>query len=116
MGMVVAQASGRYEGEGGQSVNIKIIDFGGATGVGAMAAFGWASVEVDRETENGYEKTTTIAGHKAKESYNREGKNGDVQLMVANRFMVEIETNGLQADEMKALVSKVDLGALASLK
>lgn len=37
----------------------------------------WSMIDRDKETENGYEKTTTYKGNKAYEKYNSKNKNGE---------------------------------------
>lgn len=114
MGMSIAKAEARYENDGA-SVKITVSDFGGLSGFAAMAQFGWAMQEIDRETENGYEKTITLAGNKAIEKYNKEGKNGEVRIMIKSRFMVEIEGNGIDMAAIKAAAAKLPMDKLAAL-
>ncbi len=117
MGMTIARADARYEGETrGPDIRVKINDFAGATGVSAMAALGFARVEVDREDENGYEKTVTIGGHKALEKYNHKTKRGRLQILVADRFLTEIETDDMTPEDLRKAVGGLDLAALAALK
>jgi hypothetical protein len=114
-GMTIASAEGRYSDDAEQTITIKLSDIGGAAMMGAMQ-FGWASMEVDKETDTGFERTTTIAGHKALEKYDTEEKRGETQVMVNKRFMLEVDGNGVTAEAIKAAVGKVDLAKLAALK
>jgi hypothetical protein len=71
----------------------------------------------EKETSEGYEKSTTIAGQPAFEKWNTESKNGEVTAIVGKRFLVSIEGNDI--DDVKALrevVGKIDLAKLAALK
>jgi hypothetical protein len=114
MGMGVSQAEGKYRGDGNARMEVKIIDTAGVGGL-AMAAFGLAMVEIDKETEDGYEKTTTLGGRKAFEKYNNKSKRGEVKVLVGNRFVVEIDGDEVSADDLKSAVGKVDLGKLEKL-
>ncbi len=114
MGMTLSFAEGQYEGADG-SIEIKISDFGG-TGFATMMAAGWSMQEIDRETETGFERTTTIGGHKAKETYDSENKGGQTEVLVAGRFLVEVVGSEVTAEAIKAAVDKIDLGKLAGLK
>ena len=116
MGFIVSNAQARYEAEDGGRITVKITDMGAVAGVAAMAGYAWAMAEIDRETESGYERTVTIGGHRGYEKYNREGKSGEVSLLVANRFVVEIDGDGITMEALKAAVDKVDLGKLESMK
>ena len=115
MGFVFSDAEGRYEAEDGGRISIKITDLG-AGGVAAMAAFGWMIAEVDRETENGYEKTTTIKGNKGYEKYNRQGRDGEMNLLVAGRFMLEVNGSNTAMEAIKDALDKVDLGKLEQMR
>ena len=114
LGMTVSFAEGRYE-VGGGSIEIKISDFGG-TGFATMMAAAWASGEIDRETETGFERTTTINGNKAKEEYDSANKAGSTDVLVAGRFLVEVSGDDVSAEAIRAAVEKVDLAKLAALK
>jgi hypothetical protein len=114
MGMGVSQARGKYKGDGNARIDLKIIDTAGVGGM-AMAAFGLAMVEVDKETEDGYEKTTSLDGRKAFEKYNNRSKRGEVKVLVGNRFVVELDGDDVSADDLKSAVAKLDLGKLEKL-
>lgn len=114
MGMTVVYAEGRYE-SGDSTIEIKMSDYGG-TGMAAMMAAGWTMQEIDRETETGFERTTTIGGFKAKETYDSADKNGTTEVLVAGRFLVEVTGSGVKAEAIKAAVGKIDLSKLAALK
>lgn len=116
-GMMVSEAEGSYEGEnGGPSISMKITDISGTGGLGAMAHTAWASAEVDNETDDGYEKTTTISGFKALEKFNTKGKNGEIQVLVDRRFVVEVRGSDVTVEQLKGALGTIDLKKLAELK
>lgn len=49
----------------------------------------WASVEIDRETETGYEKSTVLGGNKAFEKYDTRSRRGEIKVLVGGRFIAE---------------------------
>jgi hypothetical protein len=116
MGMVVSHADGEYSGEGGAHLSVKITDIGNVTGPLGLGLAGWAMVEVDRETETGYEKSTVLGGNKAFEKYDSRSKRGEVNVLVGNRFVVEVKGRDLKMEDMKAVAGKLDLAKLGSLK
>jgi hypothetical protein len=116
MGMVVSHADGEYSGEGGAHLSVKITDIGNVTGPLGLGLAGWAMVEVDRETETGYEKSTVLGGNKAFEKYDSRSKHGEVNILVGNRFVVEVKGRDVKMDDMKGVAGKLDLAKLASLK
>lgn len=117
MGFTMSRAEARYETQGtNASIRIEISDAGAMTGMAAMAAFAWASMEVDRETETGYEKTTTIKGYRGYEKFDRQTNFAELSILVGGRFMVELEGNEVGIDGLKAALDKLDLGKLEGMK
>ncbi len=116
LGMLVSYAEARYESDSGGSIEIKITDNSGLGPLMALSQAGWTTMEIDQETETGYERTTTIGGSKALEKYDSTGRSGEIQIMVDNRFMVQITVNGVDAAAMKAAAETIDLKKLAEIK
>ena len=113
-GFTISQAEGTYaDSTGGGSATLAVSDLGGA-GVAIMMAAAWTMAEIDQETDTSFERTTEIGGHPGYESYDRESRSGDVQILVADRFLVKAEGSGLEADALRDLVTSVDLRELAS--
>lgn len=117
MGFTMSNAEGEYQTEdGSMSMRIQISDIGAMTGAAAMAAFAWASMTVDRENENSYEKSTTVKGFRALEKYDRSNKSGELSVLVAGRFSVEVSGNQVTMDAIKGTFDKIDLGKLEAMK
>ena len=114
LGMGASSAKGKYEGAGGARLKIEISDLAGIGAI-ALGGFGLAAVEVDKETETGYERTTTLAGHKAFEKYDSKSRRGEINVLVANRFVVEIDGEGVPMEAIKEAMTKVDVGKLTAL-
>ena len=115
MGMTVSQAEGTYEaGEG--HIEINITDNGGMGGIMAFAQAAWASSEIDRETDTGFERTTSYGSHKAREEFDNEDQRGEIEILVASRFMVKVSGYKVTWDMLQAAAKKVNLDALAALK
>ena len=116
MGFTVSTASAKYKGEGEENLNIEIVDTGGIAGVSTMALAGWSMAEIDKETTTGYEKTTKIEGYKAFEKYDNEGKSGEVNVLVADRFVVNVQGDHITVDQLKNALKDLDLAKLGNLK
>lgn len=117
-GMATSFAEARYEdADGSQRVTVKITDVGSMT---SLIAFGmaWMNMVIDKESTNGYERTTKIDGHPALEKFEQgEGySNGEVTVVVVNRYIVEVTGNGVTMDNLKSALDDVDLSKLASMK
>jgi hypothetical protein len=57
-----------------------------------------------------------IDGHKAFEMWDRETQKGEIQLLVDDRFVVEVHGKYVTMDQIKAALAKIDLKKLAALK
>lgn len=117
MGINVSTANADYgDQDKNQSMDIKITDLGSVSGLSALAAYGWYMVDVDKENDNGYEKTITYKGYKAYEKYDNNGKYGELNVLVAKRFVVEVNGNNVTMDQMKSALGTIDLSKLESMK
>lgn len=115
LGMTVSYAVADYQSEDGQYLSIKISDMGGAGSLGTLMS-SWSLSEIDRESDTGYERTTMLKGQKALEKYERDTKSGEIQIMAAQRFMIEISGTGVSEQTMREAVDKLDLDKLATLQ
>lgn len=116
MGMSVAFAEAKYRAEDGGEITIKISDNSGMGGLMGFAQQAFGTMEVDRETETGFERTTQYGKHKATEEYDNEEKEGEVEIMVDSRFAVEVEGRNVTWKAVEAAAKSLDLDKLASLK
>ncbi|MBN2413512.1 hypothetical protein JXQ31_17675 [candidate division KSB1 bacterium] len=114
-GINVSEAEADYENEG-RSVNIKIMDMASMKKMVMMAQFGWMMADFDRETDSGYEKTMTFKGYKGYEKYDTESQWGEINLFVAERFVVEVNGSNVKMDDIKNALDKLDLKKLEGLK
>lgn len=109
-----AQSETRYK-NGDQEIEVKIVD----SAFNQMLVAPWAmflSAGYEKETSDGYEKSTTVAGHPGFEKWNEQRKDGEVNIVVAKRFLVSVEGNGLS--DMKQIhdfASKIDFAKLVAL-
>ena len=75
------------------------------------------SAGYEKETADGYEKSTKVNGQPGWEKWNGAGKDGELNALVGKRFLMQIEGN--QIDDTKVLhelAGKIDMGKLAALK
>lgn len=116
MGFTISKAEADYNNEDyTQRIDIEITDLAGATGYAGLAAWGWAMVDIDKETETGYEKTTMYNGHKGYEKYENEYQNGSIEVLVSGRFMVSVRGNSVPMDMIKSAFDEIDISKLESM-
>jgi len=114
MGVKVSMARARYASEE-SSLEIEITDMGTASGLTAMASAAWTLVDMDKESDAGYERTTTFRGHRAFEEYDNNAQRGEMRVLVAKRFIVKVQGSNLPMDRIKSALSEVDFGQLTVL-
>lgn len=71
----------------------------------------------ERESTDGYEKSTQLNGHPGWETWSTSGNRGELNALVGKRYLVQIE--GRNLDDAKALhqfASRLDMARLAALK
>ncbi|QIP13382.1 transposase [Spirosoma aureum] len=114
-GMVISTANAKYANDdNSETVELAIVDGGGSSMLMGLAA--WSMIEVDKETENGYEKTGKMGDYKSYEKYDNANKEGEIAVLVAKRFIVTVKGRGMSMDKIKSILEDVDLSKLASLK
>ena len=110
-----SQVETKYK-KGDARIDAKIVD----TGFAQMLIAPWSMMLASgysQESSRGYEKATTIGGQPAIEKWNKDSKNGELDVLVGKRFMVTIE--GHDIDDMKQLkdfASNFNFGAIAAAK
>ncbi|GAB3313308.1 hypothetical protein GCM10027299_00190 [Larkinella ripae] len=114
-GFNISTAKGDYRNDdGSQSIEVNIVDAGGTGALMGLAA--WSIIEVDKETENGYEKTTKFGDYKSYEKYDNGNKNGEIAVLINNRFIVTAKGNGVEMSKIKSTLEDIDLDKLKDLK
>lgn len=114
MGFSISQAEADYQ-SGDKSIHLSIMDAGGVSGA-LMGLAAWSVATVDRETSDGYERTSTLKGHKSYERYSKSSRDGQVSVIVGSRFVVNAEGSGVSMDELKEAIEKVNLRKLENLQ
>lgn len=110
-----SKAEARYS-KGDARIGVEITDSGFNRLVFApfmmMMAGGY-----ERETESGYEKSAKVGGNPGFEKWSSENKDGEITVLVADRFVVKFEGDGLDdIKTLQAFAAATDLSKLATLK
>ena len=58
----------------------------------------------------------SIGGRSVHEKFTNAGKQGNVQVIVAKRFSVEVEGSGMDIASLEQALGQVDLGRLEAMK
>lgn len=113
--MKISQATGEYSKDDNESsATLVIMDYGAIPAAAAGMA-SWESLDIDNESDDEYTKTVTVGDYKALETYNNKDKRGTIQLLVAKRFMVNLEIHNMDAALLQKTISEMKLADLAAL-
>lgn len=113
-GFILSTAEGQYDDDEGRSLTIKITDLGSRQSLASMAIFSWAMNDVDHKTSSGHEKTVRYQGYRGYEKTDQEGS--VLNVLVADRFVVEVSGYQLEMDDLKAALALIDLSRLEMMK
>jgi hypothetical protein len=75
-----------------------------------------AAWNLSTSTAEGYTKALTIEGMPGFETFENEGKIGTLWVMVAKRYVLQIETRGQDAKDLQEWIKRVDVKKLADVK
>jgi hypothetical protein len=75
-----------------------------------------AAWNLTTSTAEGYTKALTIEGMPGFETFENEGKHGTLWLMVAKRYVLQIETQGQDSKDLQEWLKRVDVKKLAEVK
>jgi len=114
-GMNISYAQGTYS-SGDARIDAKITDISAMGEFMKMAQYAWANAEMERESDDGYERTVKIEGFPGQESYENAYKSGRIQIMVDGRFIVELDGSGVEMKTMHGLLAAIGLKKLAGLQ
>ena len=107
-------AEAAYRDSGNGRMQIKISDLGSMSGLASMAAA--LEPVVDKETDTGYEKTSSVNGRHVREKFDRRNEHGELDVLVGNRFQVEVSGNHVDMNSLKLALNQIDLNKLDSMK
>ena len=101
---------------GDATINVKIVD----SVFSQMLIAPWAmflTTGYEKQTSDGYEKSTNVRGNPGFERWSTSGKNGELNLVVAKRFLVTIDGNNIADTKvLHDFATKIDSSKLTELK
>lgn len=110
-----SQAEASYTA-GDARVQLKVVD----SAFNQMLVAPWAmflTTGYEKESSSGYEKSVNIGGHPGFERWNKQGRDGELNLVVAKRFLVTVEGNDIAEPKvLHDFASKIDAAQLGALK
>jgi len=113
-GLMVSKAEATYSDDADKRVTLEISDSGGASGLVGLA--GWASIQQEKEDENGSERTHKVDGRLVHEKQSKSGGTNEFSVVLGDRFVVSASGRGVSLGDLKDAVGKLDLDKLESMK
>jgi hypothetical protein len=95
------------------TTSISILDSAANPDYVAATTAAW---NLTASTAEGYTKALTIDGMPGFETFENDGKHGTLWLMVAKRYVLQIETQSQDAKDLQDWLKRVDLKKLAEVK
>ncbi len=114
LGIKKTSATATYQGEGNARARVEIADATGVSGLMDMADS--LNVNQESESDSGFERNVALEGQKVHEKYDRNSRHGELSMLVAHRFMVEISGDNVSIEDLERALSTVDLKGLETMK
>jgi hypothetical protein len=114
VGVKTSTAKADYADNNGAGVHIEIADISGVSGLMDLA--GGLIQNTTSESDSGFEKDVALGGRTVHEKYDARNKQGDLSIVLAKRFSVEVSGNGVAMPALEQSLSQIDLARLESMK
>ena len=113
LGFKISNVKAIYQAENSE-LTVKIIDVAGAGKLITQSA-AWTKLDIDKESKDGYERTTTIDGYKAYEKYDGRKQKGQVAMLVDDRFIIDIRGKNVTERQLKDAMEDINIRKLKKL-
>ncbi len=114
IGVKGTSATGSYRGSGDERVQVKISDISGVAGLMDLATS--IGGDTESESDSGYEKNVSLSGRSVHEKYDRSGKHGELQVIVAKRFEVDLTGDSVDMNTLEKYLGDVNLSQLEAMR
>lgn len=105
--MQISNAQAIYS-EGEKRINATIVDIGGA-GTAMTGWASWSTLDIKKETADGFERTTNLFGHKAFEKFNKISEDAEVAILYNDRFVVTLNGHKVSIDELRDVIRDIQI-------
>ncbi|MBR9976961.1 MAG: hypothetical protein KFH87_02630 [Bacteroidetes bacterium] len=110
-----SQVSADYDGEEGMRATIQIFDYAYIGMLYAPVRM-WLKMNINRESTEGFERTTEIAGFPAYEKWTESSQRAEATVLVGERFIVTVKTRNMPQDMPRDIAEHLRLHELAQEK
>lgn len=113
MGIRETSAEVDFNGASNAHVHVSITDAAAVSGLAGIAEMANAQ---QSEQGDSYEKNETIGGHNVHEKWDAQYRHGELSLIVAKRYGVDVRGDNVNMDALKNALAQIDLGKLEAMK
>jgi Yip1 domain len=113
-GIAGSSANATYGTAGNGTIEIDVADLGNMGGIAAIASIG-ANLQIESQTDSGYEKNIDVDGRGVHEKWINDGKHSDLMEIVDNRYAIGVTGTGVDMDTALAALKSVDVAKFQSL-
>jgi Yip1-like protein len=112
--LMVSKAEATYGDDAQKRVTLAISDTGGVSGLVGVAS--WASLQDEKEDDNGSERTLKVDGRLVHEKTSKRDGANEFGIVLGERFVVSASGVGVELKELRASVMSLDLAKIESMK
>lgn len=106
-GMKLSTAEAAYR-DGDRRLDLTITDTGGL-GAALMGMAMWKNLEIDKEDDNGFERTTEINGHKAFVKYDKRNERSEISVLYNDRIVAVAKGRGISFSDLGDILEDLDI-------
>ena len=114
LGVKASSAKADYQAGDGSGAHLEITDISGVSGLMDLAS--GLIQSTTSQSDTGYEKDVLIGGRTVHEKYDAPARKGELSLIVAKRFSVDLTGNGVDMKALEQSLGEIDLARLESMK
>lgn len=113
IGVKTTSAVADYAGSGA-TAHVEIADLSGVSGLMGLAN---GLVQNDTsQSDTGYEKDVVLGGRTAHEKYDAQARKGEISMIVAKRFTVEVSGEGVPMSALEQAYGDINVSGLEGMK
>ena len=105
LGIKTSSAEVDFAGDGNSRINVSIKDASALSGLAGLAEM----VNSQTSEQGGsYERSENLSGHNLHEKWDASSRHGELSLIVAKRFGVDVTGDNVDMDALKRTLAQVD--------
>lgn len=107
LGVGLSSAQATYADDD-RTIEISMTDTGGF-GKSMLSLADWTEFEVNKESDDGYERSIVIDGQKGFERYSKSSRSGELAVMAGNRLVITLKGTGVGPDDLRQALRRIRL-------